>query len=185
MSGSLAFTVSLHRASLTLDVAWLFAAFLALLVIAAGFLAIRRFLLERGGGTVECALRRGTSPWRLGVASYQSDELRWYSAFGISQRPEETFGRRDLTVVSRRSPDNPEIATLGPGRVVVECELAGGDTVQLALAESALTGLLAWLEAAPPGPPGSHLGRAQLISPVPRLASRARPRVPGWPAGTG
>ena len=203
MSGSLAFTVSLHRASLTLDVAWLFAAFLALLVIAAGFLAVRRFLLERGGGTVECALRRGTSPWRLGVASYQSDELRWYNAFGISPRPEETFGRRDLTVVSHRPPDSAEIATLGPGRVVVECELPGGpgndgpdndglgndgpsgDTVQLALAESALTGLLAWLEAAPPGPPGSHLGRVQLISPVPRPASTARPRVPGWPAGTG
>ncbi|MBV9449343.1 MAG: DUF2550 domain-containing protein [Streptosporangiaceae bacterium] len=169
MSGSLAFTVSLHRASLTLDVAWLFAAFLILLVAAAGFLATRRFLLERGGGTVECALRRGTSPWRLGVASYQSDELRWFNAFGISQRPEETFGRRDLMVVSRRPPDTAEIATLGPGRVVVECELSGGrggDTVQLALAESALTGLLAWLEAAPPGPPGSHLGRVQLMLPV-------------------
>ncbi len=161
MSGSLAFAVSLHRASLTLDAAWLFAAFLAILVAAAAFLATRRFLLERGGGTVECALRKGTGPWRLGVASYQLDELRWFSAFGISPRPDETFGRRDLAVVSRRSPDTAETAALGPGRVVVACRLhrADGDAdrLELALPDSALTGLLAWLEAAPPG---SHLGRA-------------------------
>lgn len=149
MSGSLAF-----------DAAWLFAAFLAILVFAAGFIAVRRFLLERGGGTVECGLRKGTGPWRLGVASYQLDELRWFNAFGISQRPDETFPRRDLSVVSRRAPDSAEAATLGSGRVVVECRLATGDTVELALADSALTGLLAWLEAAPPG---SHLGRVQLI----------------------
>jgi Protein of unknown function (DUF2550) len=193
VTGWLAFTVSLHRTSLTLDVAWLFAAFVALLVVAAGFIATRQFLLERGGGTVECAVRRGAGPWRLGVASYQSDELRWYNAFGISQRPDETFGRRDLAVVSRRSPDTSETATLGAGRVVVECQLSSGDAVELALAESALTGLLAWLEAAPPG---SHLGRVQLVpGPRPvncaarliarRPASTARPRVPRWPAGTG
>jgi Protein of unknown function (DUF2550) len=138
--------------SLAFDAAWLFAGFLALLVAAASFIAVRRFLLERGGGTVECGLRRGggSGPWRLGVASYQLDELRWYRAFGISQRPEETFGRRDLTVVSRRRPDTAEEAALGPGRIIVECRLADDGVVELGLADSALTGLLAWLEAAPP-----------------------------------
>lgn len=140
--------------SLAFDAAWLFAAFLALLVLAAAFIAVRRFLLERGGGTVECGLRRGSGQWRLGVASYQRDELQWISAFGLSQRPDETFPRRDLTIVSRREADLAEAATLGPGRVVVEFRLSGGDTVELALAGSVLTGLLAWLEAAPPG---SHL----------------------------
>jgi hypothetical protein len=41
--------------------------------------------------------------------------------------------------------------------IVVECKLgedSGQPTVELALGESALTGLLSWLEAAPPG---SHL----------------------------
>lgn len=139
--------------SLAFDAAWLFAGFLALLVAAACFIAVRRFLLERGGGTVECGLRRGPSgPWRLGVASYQLDDLRWYSAFGISQRPEETFGRRDLAVVSRRRPDTAEEAALGPGRIIIECRLAqlNDGVVELGLSESALTGLLAWLEAAPP-----------------------------------
>ena len=44
--------------ALALDAAWLFAAFLILLVLAAAGIAARRFLLERGGATVECGLRR-------------------------------------------------------------------------------------------------------------------------------
>ena len=39
------------------DAVWLFAAFLVLIVVAAVVLASRRYLLERSGGTVECALR--------------------------------------------------------------------------------------------------------------------------------
>ena len=45
--------------ALALDAAWLFAAFLIILVLVAAGIAARRFLLERGGGTVECGLRRG------------------------------------------------------------------------------------------------------------------------------
>jgi hypothetical protein len=157
--------------ALALDAAWLFAAFLIILVFSAAGIAARRFLLERGGGTVECGLRRAGRSWRLGVASYQREELLWFRVFGISMRPEETFPRRDLIVVSRRLPTQPEAASLGPGMVVVECRLtqsagpgeaesageargageAPGSTVELALTEAALTGLLAWLEAAPPG----------------------------------
>ena len=44
---------------LALDAAWLFAAFLVLLVIAAAVIAARRFLLERAGATIECGLRKG------------------------------------------------------------------------------------------------------------------------------
>ena len=140
--------------ALALDAAWLFAAFLILLVLAAAGIAARRFLLERGGATVECGLRATDGPWRLGVASYQRDELRWYRVFGFSMRPQRAFSRRDLTVVSRRPPTAGEVRILGPGRIVAECEVSGSGPVDLALAESALTGLLAWLEAAPPG---SHL----------------------------
>ena len=143
--------------ALALDAAWLFAALLILLVLAAAGIAARRFLLERGGATVECGLRRRGRSWRLGVASYQPDEFRWYGIFGLSMRPEQTFPRRDLAVVARREPTEEEITILGPGRIVAECQLgasAGAATLDLALAESALTGLLAWLESAPPG---SHL----------------------------
>ena len=152
--------------ALALDAAWLFAALLILLVLAAAGIAARRFLLERGGATVECGLRqRGPKirSWRLGLASYQLDEFRWYGIFGVSMRPEQTFPRRDLAVVARRPPTEEEVTILGPGRIVAECQLGasggGGEageagTVDLAMAESALTGLLAWLESAPPG---SHL----------------------------
>ncbi|HJY73086.1 MAG TPA: DUF2550 domain-containing protein [Streptosporangiaceae bacterium] len=141
--------------ALALDAAWLFAAFLILLVLAASGIAVRRFLLERGGATVECGLRKGRGPWRLGVASYQLDEFCWFGVFGISMRPEETFSRRDLAVVSRRPPTEEEESILGPGRIVLECQIGepSAGAVELALAESALTGLLAWLEAAPPGSP--------------------------------
>ena len=186
--------------ALALDAAWLFAAFLILAVLAAAGIATRRFLLERGGGTVECGLRKPNGSWRLGVASYQREELCWFGIFGLSLRPDEVFPRRDLAVVSRRLPSDAEAATLGPGMIVVECKLGedsgqfgasaaggapgpggapgangapggtpgagsapggaptgSGGTVELALGEAALTGLLAWLEAAPPG---SHLGVA-------------------------
>ena len=183
---------------LALDAAWLLAAFLVILVLAAAGIAARRFLLERGGGTVECGLRRQNGSWRLGVARYRGEELRWYRIFGLSVRPDEVFPRRDLAVVSRRRPTEAEAASLGPGMIVVECRLGqdtrraadsgpGADpgpedsgaasaegagaasgaeadttprgpvTVELALGEAALTGLLAWLEASPPG---SHLGIA-------------------------
>ena len=140
--------------ALALDAAWLFAAFLVILILAAAGIAARRFLLERGGGTVECGLRKENGSWRLGVASYQREELCWFGALGLTMRPDEVFPRRDLTVVSRRLPSDAEAASLGPGRIVVECKLGEAGTVELALGEEALTGLLSWLEAAPPG---SHL----------------------------
>ena len=140
--------------ALALDAAWLCVALLILLVLGAAGIAARRFLLERGGATVECGLRQPGRSWRLGVASYQLDEFRWYRIFGVSMRPDRAFPRRDLAVVTRRPPTEEEASILGPGRIVAECQLGGDGTVDLALAEPALTGLLAWLESAPPG---SHL----------------------------
>jgi Protein of unknown function (DUF2550) len=159
--------------ALALDAAWLFAAFLILLVLAASGVAARRFLLERGGATVECGLRRPGGSWRLGVASYQLDEFRWYRIFGLSMRPEHAFPRRELAVVARRPATQDEVSILGPGRIVAECRLgpdgldaigtgpgaaSGPGAVDLALSESALTGLLSWLESSPPG---SHLDVAR------------------------
>jgi Protein of unknown function (DUF2550) len=143
--------------ALALDAAWLFVAFLILLVVAAAGIAARRFVLERRGATVECGLRRPGGSWRLGVASYQLDEFCWYRIFGLWMRPEQAFPRREMAVVAHRAPTEAEAVILGPGRVVAECQLGAGGTVDLALAEGALTGLLAWLESAPPG---SHLDLA-------------------------
>jgi hypothetical protein len=147
--------------ALALDGIWIFAAFLVLVVLAATALATRRFLLERGGGTVECGLRRpaGQGAWRLGVASYQGGELCWYDALGVLLRPEHVLHRRSLTVLSRRPSLPSEAATLGPQRVVVEvwtqpAAESADEHVELAMTDEALTGFLSWLEASPPG---SHL----------------------------
>jgi hypothetical protein len=142
---------------LAFDAAWLFAGFLVLALLLAAGITVRRILLDRGGGTVECGLRLPDGGWRLGVAAYQQDELRWYHVFGVLLTPDEVFERRTLMVVSRRRSDPVEAASLGEGAVVVECHVGeAGDTVELAMGESALTGFLAWLEAAPPG---SYLGQ--------------------------
>ncbi len=143
--------------AVALDALWLFAAFLALIVLAAAVLATRRFLLERGGGTVECGLRSpaGRGTWRLGVVSYQGDELSWHDTLGVLLRPEQVFHRRQVTIISRRESLPSEAGTLGAENIVVEiCTDTAGDHMELAMTEQALTGFLAWLEASPPG---SHL----------------------------
>jgi hypothetical protein len=108
--------------TLALDAIWFFAGFLVLVMLAAVVLATRRFLLERGGGTVECGLRHpaGRGSWRLGVAAYQRDELYWYGALGVLLRPEQVFHRRSLTVLSRRPSLPSEANVLGAEHVVVE-----------------------------------------------------------------
>lgn len=147
------------------DAVWIFAVVLVLIILAAAALATRRHLLERSGGTVDCALRSpaGTGSWRLGVLLYAPDSLQWHGALGILLRPEQTFQRRWLSVLSRRAAEPSEIVTLGDDRVIVEISVKppaddsgspAGSQVELAMTEQALTGFLAWLEASPPG---SHL----------------------------
>jgi hypothetical protein len=150
------------------DAVWIFAVVLVVIVLAALALASRRYLLERSGGTVDCALRRpaGAGPWRLGVLSYQHDSLRWYGALGVLLRPEYEFHRRALSVVNRRPAEPPEAVSLGADRIIVSVSVKPSETpetsgspeaesVELAMTDQALTGFLAWLEASPPG---SHLG---------------------------
>jgi hypothetical protein len=148
------------------DAVVIFAAVLIVLLLAAVALAFRRYLLERSGGTVECALRRpaGSGSWRLGVLSYQRDTLRWHGALGVLLRPERVFSRRSLSVVARRPAGPSETVTLGADRIVVEVSVkpaadasgsSPGEHVELAMTDQALTGFLAWLESSPPG---SHLG---------------------------
>jgi hypothetical protein len=141
--------------------AWLLVSVLLAAVIAALGITIRRILLERGGGNVECGLRCGPARrWRLGIAAYRPDELRWFSAFGVRLRPNAVFARSAMLVTGRRPVTEAEAVSIGQGTVVIECRLRQGaagqrlpaaEPVELAMAEGALTGFLAWLESAPPG----------------------------------
>ena len=55
-------------------------------------------------------------------------------------------------MLGRRAPVGGERLALLSGAVVLHCGLPNGQ-VDLAMDESAVTGLLAWLEASPPGAP--------------------------------
>lgn len=159
------------------DVIWPVALVLVLALLAVAVLAFRRYLLERGGGTVECGLRRPGGPWRLGLASYHRDELYWYRALGVLPRVAASLPRRSLEVVSRREPEPDEARVLGSSRVIIELGADPSSHVELAMSDQALTGFLAWLEASPPG---SHLQDITLAPPPslplgpPRSAVAAR-----------
>jgi uncharacterized protein DUF2550 len=137
---------------LALNVGGVLAAVLLTVVAVFALLSLRRWLLERRGGTVECSLREpdGRGVWRLGIGRYSGDELLWFAIFGFRLRPRRVVHRRGLVVSGRRKPEAEEEAALQPDAGIVEVR-DGGRTVELAMSGSALTGFLAWLEASPPG----------------------------------
>lgn len=132
---------------------------LALLVLLVLGMASRRRWLQRGGGTFDCSLReprRGSRSvgygkgWVLGVARYEGDQLHWFRVFSFSPRPRHSLSRRAVAVRGRRVPRGPESFALLSGAVVVELDVAGR-LLELGMGSDELTGMLAWLESAPPG----------------------------------
>ena len=132
-----------------------------LLVLSLVVLALRRRWLARQGGTFECSLRLGSatpgSGWALGVARYNEERLEWFRFFSYSVRPRQTFVRNDVTVVNDREPDQVEAGSLYAGQRIVQLKSTSEEAQEiweLAMSGESLTGLLSWLEAAPPGVPG-------------------------------
>lgn len=126
------------------------------LVLPLALLAARRRWLARSGGTFECSMRlRTTTPgagWVLGIGRYNEENLEWFRFFSFSLRPRHSFLRTEVTVLEVREPGEVEAVSLYAGQVVVRLQ----DTVnvrefQLAMGPESLTGMLSWLEAAPPG----------------------------------
>ena len=136
---------------------WLFdsAGVLLLLVLLAGFsLVVRRRRISRHGGTFEFSVRvrsnKAGRGWVLGVGRYNGDILEWFRIFSLALRPKLTFQRVELEYIARREPQGAESFSLYAGHIIVECETPAG-ILEVAMSPSALTGFLAWLEAAPPG----------------------------------
>jgi hypothetical protein len=128
--------------------------------VAAAALLVRRALISRRGGVVECGLRRGpAAPWRHGLAEYQRGQLSWHRSLSFRLRPAVVLDRAELRILRTRPPTTPEAAQFGPRTIIAECaSLAGPPAgaaqadlrpVELAMTEAALTGLLAWLESSP------------------------------------
>ena len=127
---------------------------LAVLLVGAGALIVRRRWLSRSGGTFEASIRvrptKSGRGWVLGLGRYTGAKLEWFRVFSLSPRPKESFARVDLEVVGRRTPFGSEAFALYSGHVVIECRTPAGP-VELAMSEDSLTGLLSWLEAGPSG----------------------------------
>ncbi len=124
------------------------------LVIAVGWLWLRRRWLSRSGGTFACSYRRGSrtpgTRWVLGVARYRGHELQWFPAFSLSLWPNQRFDRAMMRAGDQRFPDATEASWLLEGQRIVSLH-GRAEPVELAMAPDSLTGLLSWLEASPPG----------------------------------
>lgn len=152
---------------------------LALVVVAAACLVLRRRLITRGGGVVECSMRatpRGH--WQQGLAEYRTGQLRWHRSLSLGLGPQAVLDRRELVLIGSRPVGAGDAAWLGAETMIVTCrarpepvrrrsrpssawpdqaraqhvgQRADAVVIELAMSRSALTGYLAWLEAAPSG----------------------------------
>jgi hypothetical protein len=118
----------------------------------------RRRLLTNGGGTIRLQVRVSTlipgRGWSSGIGQFVGDELRFHRMFSLAFRPKRVLNRRTLTVDHRRLPEGPERLTMPGHWVVLLCTTADADDLEIAMAETTVTGFLSWLEAGPPGQPG-------------------------------
>ena len=117
----------------------------------------RRRLLKVGGGTIRIQFRLTTMVrgrgWAAGIGQFVGDELRFHRMFSFAVRPKRVLNRRILAVEGRRLPEGPERLTI-PGHWIVLACSNGTDRLEIAMAESTVTGFSSWLEAGPPGTPG-------------------------------
>jgi hypothetical protein len=127
---------------------------------------LRRRLIQRPGGTFDCSLRvappesaespaagtatPGGKGWVYGVARYSGDRVEWFRVFSYAPRPRRVLDRPAIEVMGRREPQGSEELALLSDAVVLSC-VHRGTRLELAMSDDALTGFLAWLEAAPPG----------------------------------
>jgi Protein of unknown function (DUF2550) len=130
-------------------------ALVLLLLVPLLFLGVRRRWLSREGGLFDCSVRLSTTTpgtgWVLGVARYSGDSLEWFRAFSISARPRLIFRRSTLHAGLQREPDPIEAVVLYDDQRILRLEMNDGRSWEVAMAVSSLTGLLSWLESAPPG----------------------------------
>lgn len=113
----------------------------------------RRAWLARSGGVFACELNLGGSQdprWVLGIVRYSGENLEWFRSASLGLRPRYSFRRSTTTARGAGSARASE--SLGLGVLLqLEATAAGEPHVwELAMDGDSATGLLAWLEAAPP-----------------------------------
>ncbi|MGW3496103.1 DUF2550 domain-containing protein [Streptomyces sp. NPDC001020] len=133
-------------------------AVLAFVAVGLFVFGLRRRLIQRSGGTFDCSLRwdvpqesdTSGKGWSYGVARYNGDRVEWFRVFSYAPRPRRVLERSAIEVAGRRDPEGEEELALLSDAVILACDHQG-TRLELAMSEDALTGFLAWLEAAPPG----------------------------------
>ena len=115
--------------------------------------AFRRRWLSRDGGTFDCSLQLAEKDhgrgWALGLARYVGDDLQWFRVFSLAWWPKLVVNRPQLESIGTRRPMGNEPLVTYAGHVIVDAKLRDR-TVHFAMTEEALTGVLAWMESAPP-----------------------------------
>lgn len=131
---------------------WVLVGFAAVFV-ALCVLFVRREMIARGG-SIELSIRLSTYAegrgWSPGIARFVGDEMHWYRVFSLAFRPRRVLNRQMFAIQQRRRPDVLEQRSL-PGRMVVLRCVSQREPVEIAMAETTVTGFMSWLEAAPPG----------------------------------
>ncbi|GAB3704162.1 DUF2550 domain-containing protein [Mariniluteicoccus flavus] len=118
----------------------------------------RRRWLSRQGGMFECSLRLNKAipgaGWSLGVARYNGEHLEWFPAFSLGFRPRVRLRRTATAAIDTRDPRDAEAVLLYQGQRIVELrtiqDFGDPEEWELAMDAGSVTGLLSWLEAAPP-----------------------------------
>ena len=127
----------------------------------------RRRLFMLGGGTIRLQVRVTTMVpgrgWSTGIGQFVGDELRFHRMFSFAWRPKRVLCRQDLGVERRRLPEGPERLSMPGHWVILRCTSRQAP-IEIAMAESTVTGFLSWLEAGPPGEPGNLAPRSPLVS---------------------
>lgn len=133
---------------------WLLAILALAILVPVVVLTLRRRWLSRLGGSFECSVRlHDTTPgsgWVLGVARYQGDRVEWFRSFSATFRPRLTFVRGVAQAGAQRTPTPIESVVLFEDQRIVGLTTPEGSW-EVAMTADSLTGLLSWLEAAPPG----------------------------------
>src|ERR671921_1073376 len=129
---------------------------LALIVVLLAIF-LRRRLLMVSGGTIRLQFRVTTvvpgRGWSSGIGRFAGDQLQFHRMFSFGIRPKRVINRRSLRVDERRLPTGPERLSV-PGHWVILACASGITPIEIAMAESTVTGFSSWLEAGPPGEPG-------------------------------
>lgn len=127
----------------------------AVILIPLAWLIARRRWLSRGGALFDCSVRlKTTTPstgWVLGVARYRQARLEWFRSFSLSLRPRLVLPRDQTAVGPQRPPDEIEALLLMEDQRVIQLRLDDGRSWEASMTPEAITALLSWLEAAPPG----------------------------------